>query len=330
MTDRPTAAVVVQEALCGILNVDKPLGLTSHQVVVAVRKLSGQRRVGHAGTLDPLATGVLLLCLGKATRVSQYLMASPKAYRATVRLGISTTTHDAEGQITFRAEVCVQRRELEAALQAFIGHIDQVPPAYSAIKRKGKRMYELARQGISVQVPSRKVDVYALRLVDWAPPDVTLDVECGPGTYIRALARDLGRALGCGAHLVALRRTQSGQFSVKQAASMEALEGAFAAGTASCLFHPLDAAFARLPALHLDADAARRLAMGQAVGDPSVSAGDTLVSDQAEPSQAGPGQARAYGPGGQFVALVSREPDARSWRPRKVFIDPHDILSTAH
>jgi tRNA pseudouridine55 synthase len=253
-------------------------------------------------------------------------MASPKAYRATVRLGISTTTHDAEGQITSRAEVRVQRHELEAALQPFVGHIDQVPPAYSAIKRKGKRLYELARQGISVQVPPRKVDVHALRLVNWAPPDVTLDVECGPGTYIRALARDLGRALGCGAHLVALRRTQSGQFSVKQAANMEALEGAFAAGTASRLFHPLDAAFAHLPALHLDASAARRLAMGQAVRDPSP----FIAPGRAAPGRVDPDQARAYGPGRQFVALVSREQESGFWRPRKVFIEPHDILSAAH
>jgi tRNA pseudouridine55 synthase len=326
--------LAVREAWCGILNVDKPLGLTSHQVVAIVRKLSGQRRVGHAGTLDPLATGVLLLCLGKATRVSQYLMASPKAYRATVRLGISTTTHDAEGQITSRSEVRVQRRELEAALPLFVGHIDQVPPAYSALKRKGKRLYELARQGISVQVPARKVDVYALRLVDWAPPDLTLDVECGPGTYVRALARDLGRALECGAHLVALRRMQSGQFSVKQAASLETLEEAFAAGTASRLFHPLDAAFAHLPALHLDAGAACRLAMGQAVRDPSgvpcqAESGETLSGEtlsRETPSR----EARAYGPGDQFVALVAREPESGSWQPRKVFVEPQDIPSAAH
>jgi tRNA pseudouridine55 synthase len=332
--------VAAREALCGILNVDKPLGLTSHEVVVAVRKLSGQRRVGHAGTLDPLATGVLLLCLGKATRVSQYLMASPKAYRATVRLGISTTTHDAEGQITSRSEVCVQRQELKAALQPFVGHVDQVPPAYSAIKRKGKRMYELARQGIPVQVPSRKVDVYALRLVDWAPPDATLDVECGPGTYIRALARDLGRALGCGAHLAALRRTQSGQFSVQQAASLDDLEGAFAAGTAVRLLYPLDAAFAQLPALYLDADAAHRLAMGQAVRASDAVPGEALAPGQAQPGQNAPdqtksgqtwsGQARAYGPGNQFVALVSREQATAPWQPRKVFVDPQDILSVAH
>jgi tRNA pseudouridine55 synthase len=320
MTSQPTAGLAAREARCGILNVDKPLGLTSHQVVVTVRRLSEQRRVGHAGTLDPLATGVLLLCLGKATRVSQYLMASTKTYHTTVRLGISTTTHDAEGQITSRAEVRVQRHDLEAALQPFIGHIDQVPPAYSAIKRKGKRLYELARQGIAVQVPPRKVDVYALRLVDWTPPDVTLDVECGPGTYIRSLARDLGRALGCGAHLVALRRTQSGQFSVQRAASLDELKAAFAAGTAGHLLHPLDAAFAQLPALYLDADTAHRLAMGQAIRDSAAAPGDTVV----------PGQARAYGPENQFVALVSREQGTESWRPRKVFIDPQDILSVAH
>jgi tRNA pseudouridine55 synthase len=299
--------------LCGILNVNKPLGSSSHEAVVTVRKLSGQRKIGHAGTLDPLATGVLLMCLGKATRVSQYLMDSHKVYRATVRLGVSTTTHDQEGEITARSSVEVERAQVAATLMQFMGTTDQVPPAYSAIKVQGKRLYDLARQGVAVSVPPRKVDVYRLQIIEWAPPFVTLEIECGPGTYIRALARDLGKALGCGAHLSALCRTQSGQFSVEQAVGLDTLRSAAATGGITCYLHPLDAAFAHLPALHLDAETAYRLALGQAIPD----SGALIDHDQA----------RAYAPDGQFVALVSRvEADPR-WQPLKVFAKPADILS---
>lgn len=299
--------------LCGILNVNKPLGSSSHEAVVAVRKLSGQRKIGHAGTLDPLATGVLLMCLGKATRVSQFLMDSHKVYRTTVRLGVSTTTHDQEGEITASFTVEVGQAQVRAALQQFMGPINQVPPAYSAIKVKGKRLYDLARQGIAVSVPPRKVDVYRLQIIAWTPPSVTLEVECGPGTYIRALARDLGETLGCGAHLTSLCRTQSGQFTVEQAVSLDELGTAAATGGITCYLHPLDAAFAHLPALHLDVETAYRLALGQAISDSSP-----LIEQD---------QARAYAPDGQFVALVARGKADPGWRPRKVFAEPADILS---
>jgi tRNA pseudouridine55 synthase len=302
---------------CGILNVDKPLGYSSHEVVVVVRKLLSQDRVGHAGTLDPLATGVLLLCLGKATRVSQFLMDSRKTYRATVRLGVSTTTHDREGEITAQSSVEVGREEVQAALGQFVGRIDQVPPAYSAIKVGGKRLYELARRGVAVRLPPRPVDVYALRLVDWTPPDIALEVECGAGTYVRALARDLGEALGCGAHLTALRRTRSGQFTVEQAVNLEMLQAAAAADDIARHLHPLDAALAHLPAVYLDAETAYRLALGQSVPDPTC--GEEVIAPSA------PRQARAYAPGGQFVALVSRDPTVSSLRPRKVFVEPAEI-----
>ena len=305
--------------LSGILNVDKPLGSSSHAVVVAIRKLSGQRKVGHAGTLDPLATGVLLVCLGKATRVSQFLMDSHKTYCTTVRLGVSTTTHDAEGEIVAQANVAAGLDEVQSALRQFVGRIDQTPPAYSAIQVGGKRLYNLARQGIHVQVPPRKVDVYRLEVIEWKPPFITLEVECGPGTYIRALARDLGEALGCGAHLSGLRRTKSGQFAVEQAASLAELEAASAAGSLAGCLHPLDAAFADLPAVHLDAKAAYHLALGQAVPDPQH---DENAADAAEQQAA-----RVYAPGGLFVALAVRDRGNTAWRPRKVFVEPADIPS---
>jgi tRNA pseudouridine55 synthase len=243
----------------GILNVDKPLGMTSHDVVAAIRKMarpggvsfsgsarrrpdtSGDRplKVGHAGTLDPLATGVLLVCLGRATRVSEYLMRSPKTYRATLELGVTTTTHDAEGEITSRSPVGMTLEDVAAALPAFVGSIQQVPPRYSAIKRGGRPLYELARQGIEVEVPAREVEVYALDLVTWEPPHLVLDVRCGPGTYVRALARDIGQALGCGAYLSALRRTSSGTFHVSEAVELEILRAAFDDGRVDEYLHPI-------------------------------------------------------------------------------------------
>lgn len=334
-----------RELLCGILNIDKPLEWTSHQVVAALRRWTGVRRIGHAGTLDPLATGVLLLCLGKATRVSQYLMASTKRYRATLRLGLSTTTHDAEGEVVSRREVDVTRDEFKAALPRFVGQIDQVPPAYSAVKREGKRLYEYARQGVPVQTPPRAVQIHSLSLVDWALPDVTLDVFCGPGTYVRALARDLGQFLGCGASLVALRRLSSGQFDAQHALPLSAIKEAFdnasSVGASDLIrthVHPLDAAFAHLPALHLDAAGARRLTMGQSV------AGVAHIESQPAEGRPRPvglvptdghsrtfddlsthDYARAYGPGAQFVALVAWDERAAQWRPRKVFVQSTEL-----
>lgn len=299
------------DELCGILNVDKPLRLTSHDIVRAVRGLSGQRKVGHAGTLDPLATGVLLVCLGQATRVTEYLMASRKTYRAAIHLGVSTTTDDREGEITREAVVDVTRQGVEAILPRFVGRIAQVPPVYSAIKRGGTPLYKLARRGIAVDPPPRQVKVHTLRILEWAPPVVRVEVQCGPGTYIRALARDLGEALGCGAHLCALRRTQSGQFTVEQAVTLEGLEGAFAEGAQRALLHPLDAALHHLPALHLGIEASRRLAMGQQVQSPG--------------GFAETGEARVVAPTGRCIALAYRDEQSGAWRPRKVFVRPEDL-----
>jgi len=312
MSDRGTApGMQPPTPLCGILNVDKPSGMTSHDVVAAVRRTLRQQKVGHAGTLDPMATGVLLMCLGDATRLSEYLMASPKTYRAEIRLGVSTTTDDAQGRIVDEQPVTATCEEIETALRAFVGRIAQVPPAFSAIKRGGKRLYELARQGIAVNAPPRQVEVYALRLLECDLPRLCIEVRCGPGTYIRALARDLGHALGCGAHLTALRRTQSGGFSVDEALPLDAL----CEGLQSAL-HPMDAAVRDLPPVELDAEAARRLAQGQAVS--SRGAGNRCAVRHGD-------LARAYAPGERFLAIVSWDGNAGAWRPRKVFIQPNQI-----
>ncbi len=225
---RQKANSKLSEKVTGFLNIDKPSGLTSHDVVARVRrvakKTSGTKKVGHAGTLDPLATGVLVLCLGNATRLSEYAMQSRKAYRARVYLGITTETYDAEGDvIDERSADHLTRADVEAVLPQFTGDIDQLPPMYSAVKKDGKKLYELAREGKEIKRDPRPVTIHALELVEWQPPEFVLDVVCGSGTYIRSLAYDIGEALGVGAHLSGLIRTRSGHFHVDDAVSLETL-----------------------------------------------------------------------------------------------------------
>jgi tRNA pseudouridine55 synthase len=298
----------------GILNINKPRGPTSHDVVDCVRALTGIRRVGHAGTLDPLATGVLLVCIGQATRVAEYLMAGQKTYRARVRLGVSTNTYDAEGQVAAEAPVEVDSTRVETALARFRGTITQVPPIYSALKHKGTPLYRLARQGVDMaqfSPKARQVEVFRLELTAWEPPECTVEVTCSPGTYVRTLAHDLGQALGCGAHLAGLTRLASGKFRLENGITLEELAHAAAEGHWRDLLHPIDAALTRFKPLHLDADAARRLCSGQTISLP--------------PGEMGMGKsdlARAYGPARTFLALVAYDAEARVWRPRKVFCTP--------
>ncbi len=203
----------------GFLVIDKPPGMTSHDVVAWVRRGTGVKRIGHAGTLDPMATGVLVLCIGAATRLSEYVMSSHKVYTASIRLGIETDTYDADGQITATADAsALTRSEVETALAHFQGEIDQIPPMVSALQQGGRRLYDLARQGIEVERAPRRVTLN-IHLLDLNLPDLRLRVECSPGTYIRSLAHDLGAALGVGAHLTALRRKASGARRVRQPSS---------------------------------------------------------------------------------------------------------------
>jgi tRNA pseudouridine55 synthase len=294
--------------------------------VARVRALTGIRRVGHAGTLDPLATGVLLICIGQATRVAEYLMAGRKIYRAHVRLGVTTDTYDAKGHVVAESPVEASpaqdfgtsnsealRRAVEAALAQFRGTITQVPPMYSAIKHKGTPLHRLARRGVEVKrillSKARQVEIFRLELTAWEPPDCTLEVTCSSGTYVRALAHDLGQALGCGAHLTGLTRLASGEFHLEDAVTLEEFAQAATEERWPDLVHPVDAALTHFPALHLEADAARRLCSGQAIS-PTPGQGGR-----------GGGRARAYGPGNTFLALVAYDPDADVWRPRKVFVD---------
>ena len=314
----------------GILNLNKPRGLTSHDVVDRVRALTGIRRVGHAGTLDPLATGVLVVCVGRATRVAEYLMAGKKVYRARVRLGITTDTYDAEGQVVAEEACDVNRDQVKAALVQFRGAITQTPPVYSAIKHKGTPLHRLARRGVEVeqilQSKARQVEIFRLELTTWEPPDCTLEIACSSGTYVRSLAHDLGKALGCGAHLTGLTRLASGKFRLEDAVTLEELAQAAAEDRWPDLLHPIDTAVLHFPALHLDADAARRVCSGQAVKACLQGHRQARESECVEAGGEGevPRLARAYGPDGTFLALVAYVPETDVWRPHKVFV--HEVF----
>jgi tRNA pseudouridine55 synthase len=295
-------------ALWGLILLDKPSGPTSHDMVYVVRRGTGEQRVGHAGTLDPLATGLLVMCLGPATRLSEYLTGKDKRYRARVRLGQATTTYDSQGEVTETRLPIPEREAVEAALAPFRGPQQQVPPAFSAIKRGGQKAYELARRGEAVVLEARPVTIYALELVEWQPPEVVLEVHCSAGTYIRSLAHDLGQRLGCGAHLSALRRTTSGSLPVAEAVSLVELQDAFARHDWTRFLRPADSALEEWPAVSLTADATARVQRGQTVPlEPSVA---NLASERL---------GRAYNPAGQFIAVLRADLAANVWRPDKVF-----------
>ncbi|MBS1252002.1 MAG: tRNA pseudouridine synthase B [Anaerolineales bacterium] len=309
----PEAAEVLRQLqpqkppLSGIFNIDKPAGVTSHDVVQAIRRASGERRVGHAGTLDPMATGVLLVCVGKATRVTEYLMEHAKSYRAEITLGVSTDTLDAEGEVTHRADtVDVSRGEAEAALGTFVGQIEQIPPMYSAVRKAGKRLYELAREGVTVEREPRAVETTRLEVVEWNPPHVTVEIDCSKGTYVRAVARDLGELLGVGAHLSGLIRTASGRFTVGEANELETVVEALVDDWWMLLIHPLDEALLDYEAMIVDAATAQKICHGQRIEAPA-------------PVDAP--YARAYSEDGRFIALMRYEEWAQKWQPNKVFAE---------
>jgi tRNA pseudouridine55 synthase len=305
---RPWSAPRRELPLSGILNIDKPPGITSHDVVDAVRRVAGQRKVGHAGTLDPMATGVLLVCLGKATRVAEYLMAGRKRYRASIILGSTTTTYDADGEFTDTdGRTDFTPEEIEAALAGFAGRIEQVPPIYSALKRDGQPLHRLARQGKTVELEPRPVEIDEIRILDWDPPSLIIEVDCSPGTYIRSLAHDLGQRLGSGAHLAGLVRLASGRFDLEEAVSLDRLEEAFQHGQEGAYLLPLDEALLDWPAVVVDAHDAGRVVQGQP------------VPGQAPPEGEDGMLCRAYSHDGQFLAIVVFDSESGRWRPKKVF-----------
>lgn len=247
----------------GILNIYKEKGMTSHDVVSRVRRILGTRQVGHTGTLDPDAEGVLPICVGKGTKAAELLSSSTKGYRATMRLGITTDTQDMSGHVQKRAPVSCTAEEIRDAALSFVGEVDQIPPMYSAIKQGGKKLYELAREGIEVERKARHIIIYQMTVYSIQNDLVEFSVLCSKGTYIRTLCADIGTKLGCGAAMERLLRTSCGKwFQLKDAVSLETLAEAKEEGTLSSLLTPIDAFFAEHPALLLNEVSSARVKNG--------------------------------------------------------------------
>lgn len=289
----------------GVVVIDKPAGLTSHDVVGRVRRRFGIRRVGHAGTLDPLATGVLVICIGSATRIVEYLSEGVKAYTAAVAFGVATDTQDVTGTVVATRDAAgVCAADVERAAAQFRGSIAQTPPMVSAVHHEGRRLYELARQGVEVERAARPVEVHRLEVsgfVPGSPAGATLDIECGGGTYVRTLAADIGDALGVGGMMTALRRTRVGRFTLADAIDLDALAGDGAEGAVLSV----EGALSDWPAIHLDADGLSRVRHGQEV-----------AATAPGPHERADGLALLLDPDGRAAAIARR--DDTVMRPIKV------------
>jgi tRNA pseudouridine55 synthase len=287
----------------GVLVIDKPSGWTSFDVVGFVRRRTGVKRVGHAGTLDPAATGVLPVALGQATRLIEYLADATKTYEAEVRLGLETDTYDLDGAVVAERDAsAVTAAATEKALTAFRGEFEQVPPAFSAIKRQGVPLYKLARRGEAVEPAARRVRVDRLEALAFTPPTVRLVIDCAKGFYVRSLAHDLGRALGVGGTLAALRRTRVGSFSLTEAVDIETLAREMESDAWQERLFPPDEIVLGWPAAILGETNARRVRNGLPA---------SMTASREEE------RCRAYSEAGELIALLRREDEA--WRPDKVF-----------
>ena len=279
----------------GILLIDKPSGWTSSDVVAKLRGVLHEKRIGHAGTLDPMATGLLVLFVGRATRACSFAEADDKEYHAGLRLGLTTDTQDVTGRTLRESDASfVAEETLREALAGFEGEIEQIPPMYSAIKQNGKKLYEIARRGGEVERKPRPITVYRLALTGRDGEDWLLDIECSKGTYVRTLCHDIGESLGCGGCMSALRRVRAGAFSVQEAHTLPVVIAAAAEGRAEELLLPLDGLFAAHPALSVGAEAERRIRCGN----------DAALPDTPD------GVWRVYGESGNFLALGRTEAGA--------------------
>ena len=250
----------------GVLNVDKPAGPTSHDIVAAVRRAAGVKRVGHGGTLDPMATGVLIVCLGQATRIVEYLTDWRKSYRATAVLGVETDTEDATGEVVGGSDCRgITLADVEAVIPRFVGSIMQVPPMVSAVHHEGRRLYDLARKGEVVERPARPVEVFSMDVVSFQPGEqasLVLDIVCSSGTYVRTLCKDIGRVLGCGAHMAGLRRTAVGPLRVEGAVTMATIEAKAHSGSLEDILIPVDEVLREMPSVTVTTQDAVRIAQG--------------------------------------------------------------------
>ncbi len=294
----------------GILNINKPPGMTSFSVVALARRICGQRRVGHGGTLDPQASGVLPVFIGRATRAADYMLEHRKTYRAGIRLGIATDTFDAAGKIVYEADHSnISPEDTQQALLSFSGEIMQTPPAYSALKHNGQPLYKLARQGIFVKRPGRPVKVYRIELLRYEPPLIEIEVECSRGTYIRSLAHDFGRLLGCGAHLESLSRTKYGPFDIKDALLPESLEPLFKEIAWRDALKPVDTILQHLPFISLSYDEEKIIRNGG-----NIVRGEISYPDEAK------GRLRAYRESGEFFAVVRFDPETGMLKAENIFV----------
>jgi tRNA pseudouridine55 synthase len=289
----------------GLLVIDKPTGPTSHDIVNIVRRGTQIRKVGHTGTLDPYASGVLLILLGSATRLAEYLLEVDKEYLATIRFGSATSTFDAAGRVTATRPFTFREETLEAKMQTFIGERMQVPPVYSAIKIGGRKAYDMARAGEEVEMAPRKVHIYELALLRWESPNAVVRVRCSRGTYIRSIAHDIGEAMGSHAHLATLRRIRLGPFSVEHATPLEELKRRFMENTWEKIAMPAGAILDGWSTVQLTAEEAEKLRNGIAIPAP----------------EGATGRARAIAPEGELLAVLEVDPKAGTWQPRKVFGD---------
>lgn len=277
-------------------------------MVALVRRLSGVRRAGHSGTLDPDATGVLPILLGRATRLAMFLTDSTKLYLAEMEFGRTTTTYDAGGEVTMEADPSFLTMDMiSQALERFRGTIEQVPPMYSAIKHQGQPLYRLARAGVEVDRPPRQVKIVRIDLKDWRPPVLTVEVECGKGTYIRSLAHDLGQKLGCGAHLRNLVRLRSGPFHLDDAVTVDKLEAGFSDEPRPGFVQPMDVALLHMGQITVDSEGEDDVIHGRTISPPE---GQNITHGE---------QRRAYSQDGRFLAIVRFDKDTGLWQPSKVF-----------
>ncbi|MBM3925463.1 MAG: tRNA pseudouridine(55) synthase TruB [SAR202 cluster bacterium] len=296
--------------LNGFLLINKARGMTSMDVVRRVKRLVNMRkRVGHGGTLDPLAEGILPVCLGQATRLMEILINDTKEYRMTVRLGIATDTYDADGIPTeVKDASAITRDQVEKALDAFRGVFMQMPPMHSALKKEGRRLYEFAREGIEVERQPREVEVTRLTIVEFNPPDLVIEAECGRGLYMRSLAHDLGQALGCGGHVSVLLRLRTGPFHVRHAMTLDDLTQASSQRPWNEILRPIDSMLLNMPAAVVDKPAERHLRNGQGI----ALGADALYASHLE-------SRRLYTADGKFLALVRFDRPTGKWEPFKVF-----------
>ncbi|HAV10237.1 MAG TPA: tRNA pseudouridine(55) synthase TruB [Dehalococcoidia bacterium] len=294
----------------GILNINKPEGQTSFSIIASLRKLTGEKRIGHAGTLDPLASGVLPVCLGRATRIIRFFLDVQKTYSAEIELGIATDTYDREGKIVEQIDPGnVIEDEIRAVLNSFKGVVLQTPPLYSALKYQGRRYYELARAGKQIEIKPRTIEISQLYLLSWEMPVLKIEVECSKGTYIRSLANDIGKALKCGGHLKSLVRTKYGSYDIGSAISLADVEAAIKDDAFAVLLDPFDSPLYNLQTLLLS---------GEEEAD--VRYGRSIFAGAAAPVNYR--YCRAYSMSGEFIAVLEFIPESNMWHPDVVFAPP--------